>query len=97
EAGYWWIEVGTPYHPIKDNEMIRHESLRQLLGVWDYIKNKKKGHDADNFALEFVGFWPYKREARRIIGDTLVTQSHVQDPKQLDDAVGNGAWGCDIH
>ena len=100
EAGYWWIEVGAPLHPIKDNEMIRHENLRQLLGVWDFIKNKKKhaeGGGAENYALEFVGFWNYKREARRILGDAVITQSHVQDPKQLDDAVANGAWGCDIH
>ena len=100
EAGYWWIEVGAPYHPIKDNEMIRHENLRQLLGVWDFIKNKKKHGEngrRKTSRLEFVGFWPYKREARRILGDAVITQQHVQDPKQLDDAVANGAWGCDLH
>lgn len=96
EAGHWWIEVGAPYHPIKDNEMIRHENLRQLLGVWDHVKNKGN-HGAENYALEFVGFWPYKREARRILGDTVLSQEHVQNPKQLDDAVANGAWGCDLH
>ncbi len=96
EGGYWWIEVGAPYHPIKDNNEIRHEALRQLLGVWDHIKNKGD-HGAENYGLEFVGFWPYKRECRRILGDYVLTQQHVQDPQPLPDAVAHGAWGIDIH
>src|SRR5262245_34096583 len=96
EAGYWWIEIGAPYHPIRDNEETRHECLRALLGVWDHIKNKGN-HGAENYALDFVGFWPYKRESRRIIGDAVVIQDQVQDPKLLDDAVAYGAWGIDQH
>jgi hypothetical protein len=96
EAGQWWIEVGMPYHPIKDNELIRHECLRVALGVWDHIKNHGK-HGAENYALEWVGFWPYKREARRILGDAVVDQKQVQDPKLLEDAIANGAWGVDLH
>lgn len=96
ETGYWWIEVGAPYHPIRDNEEIRHEALRNLLGVWDHIKH----HCApgmENFGLDFVGFWPYKRECRRIIGDTVITQQQVQNPRLLDDNVAYGCWGIDIH
>jgi hypothetical protein len=96
EAGHWWIEIGAPYHPIHDNEQIRHECLRQLLGVWDHVKNKGD-HGAENYALDFVGFWPYKREARRIIGDAVLTQQQVQDPKVGDDDVAYGAWGIDLH
>ncbi len=96
DGGYWWIEVGAPYHPIKDNEAIRHEALRQLLGVWDHIKNRGD-HGAENYGLEFVGFWPYKRECRRILGDYVITQQHVQDPPNVEDAVAHGAWGIDIH
>src|SRR5262245_31563266 len=96
DGGYWWIEVGAPYHPIKDNEEIRHEALRQLLGVWDHIKNKE-AHGAENYGLEFAGFWPYKRESRRIIGDYIITEDHVRDPKLLEDAVAYGTWGIDIH
>jgi len=96
EAGQWWVEVGAPYHPIADNEKIRHECLRTVLGVWDHIKNKGN-HGAENYALEFVGFWPYKREARRIIGDAVITEQQVKNPKLLDDAVAYGAWGIDLH
>ena len=96
EGGYWWIEVGAPYHPIKDNNQIAHEALRQLLGVWDHIKNRGD-HGAGDYGLEFVGFWPYKRECRRILGDFVLTQQHVQNPAHLPDSVAYGAWGIDIH
>jgi FAD-dependent oxidoreductase family protein len=98
DGGYWWIEVGEPMHPIKDNEEIRHEALRQLLGIWDHIKNKCTTREkAANYALEFVGFWPYKRESRRIIGDYVLTQRDVQDPQVHPDDIAYGCWGIDIH
>jgi hypothetical protein len=101
ECGYWWIEVGAPLHPIKDNEEIRHEVLRQLLGVWDHIKNRCEDDSvrerARNFALEFVGFWPYKRESRRILGDYTLTEKDVRNPSPHADDIAYGAWGIDIH
>lgn len=101
ECGYWWIEVGAPLHPIKDNEEIRDEALRQLLGVWDHIKNRCEDDSvrerAKNFALEFVGFWPYKRESRRILGDYILTEKDVRNPSVHSDDIAYGAWGIDIH
>lgn len=101
ECGYWWIEVGTPLHPIKDNEEIRDEALRQLLGVWDHIKNHCTydgvREKAKNYALEFVGFWPYKRESRRILGDYTLTEKDVRNPQIRADDLAYGAWGIDIH
>lgn len=96
DGGYWWIEVGAPYHQIHDNNAITHEALRQLLGVWDHIKNRGD-HGAENYALESVGWWPYKRECRRIVGDYVITQQYIQNPTLLDDAVAYGAWSIDIH
>ncbi len=101
ECGYWWIEVGTPLHPIHDNEEIRDVALSQLLGVWDHIKNHCTRDDirerAQNYALEFIGFWPYKRESRRILGDYTLTEKDVHDPSIHGDDIAYGAWGIDIH
>lgn len=101
EGGYWWIEVGTPYHPIRDNNETRHEALRQLLGVWDHVKNQSctavDQEKAARYALDFVGFWPYKRASRRILGDYVLTQKDVQDPPSLPDAIAYGAWHIDVH
>ena len=96
DGGYWWIEIGAPYNPISDMNKARHEGLRQLLGVWDHIKNKGD-HGAENYGLEFAGFWPYKRASHRIRGDYILTQFDVQNPKQLDDAVAYGVWHMDVH
>jgi len=101
EGGYWWIEVGYPLHPIRDNEAIRDEAIRQLLGVWDHIKNRCTDDSvrarAENYALEFVGFWPYKRESRRIIGDYVLTEQDVRNPSVHPDDIAYGTWGIDIH
>jgi hypothetical protein len=98
EGGYWWIEVGLPMHQIRDNEEIKHEALRQLLGVWDHIKNRcERKEQARNYGLDFVSFWPYKREARRIIGDYILTQRDLHDPAPQPDAVAFGCWFLDVH
>jgi hypothetical protein len=98
EGGYWWIEVGLPLHQIHDNEKIRHEALRQLLGVWDHIKNKCTNRaKAATYGLDFVSFWPYKREARRILGDHILTQSDLQSPPRHPDSLAFGCWYIDVH
>lgn len=98
EGGYWWIEVGLPLHQIHGNEQIKHEALRQLLGVWDHIKNKcERKAAARNYGLDFVSFWPYKREARRLIGDYILTQRDLQNPAVHPDAVAFGCWYIDVH
>lgn len=98
DGGYWWIEVGLPLHQIHDNEQIKHEALRQLLGVWDHIKNKCQRKDqARNFGLDFVSFWPYKREARRLLGDYILTQKDLQNPPVHPDSIAFGCWYIDVH
>ena len=98
DGGYWWIEVGYPMHPIKNNEEIHHELLRQLLGVWDHIKNRCTNRAAAaNYGIEFVGFWPYKRESRRLLGDYVLRQQDTQGPLTHPDDIAYGCWGIDIH
>jgi hypothetical protein len=98
EGGYWWIEVGLPHHQIRDNEEIKHEALRQLLGVWDHIKNRCTDRGkARNYGLDFVSFWLYKREARRINGDHILTERDLRNPPLHPDAIAFGCWYIDIH
>ncbi|MBM3737447.1 MAG: FAD-dependent oxidoreductase [Acidobacteria bacterium] len=98
DGGYWWIEVGLPHHQIHGNEEIKHEALRQLLGVWDHIKNHCPNKvNAANFGLDFVSFWLYKREARRLTGDYILTQRDLQDPAIHPDSIAFGCWYIDVH
>ncbi len=96
-SGYWWIEVGNPpYNTIGDNEQIRHELLRHLLGVWDHIKNRGD-HGAENLFIDFIGALPGKRESRRVMGDYVLRESDIKRSVVFDDRVAYGGWFIDVH
>ncbi len=95
-AGYWWIEVGVPFNTIDQNEEIRDELLRHLLGVWDHIKNRGE-HEAENMAIDWIGAVPAKRESRRLMGDYILTEHGVHKNILFPDRVAYGGWFIDIH
>lgn len=97
EYGYWWFEWGGQIDSIKDNEIIRHELLRITLGVWDYIKNSGDYPEAANWALDWVGSIPAKRESRRFKGPHVLTQADVQGATVFADQVAYGGWAIDLH
>lgn len=94
--GYWWIEWGGDKDTIKDLPQIRHNLLAILLGVWDYIKNSGK-FDADNYALDWFGFLPGKRQSRRLNGLYTLTENDLQNPKPFADTIAYGGWPFDTH
>lgn len=97
EFGFWWVQIGGLYHdPIRDNEEIRHELLRYLLGVWDHIKNQGD-HGAQNHALEWFGTVPGKRESRRFLGDHILTENDLRQRRLFEDRVAYGGWFLDAH
>lgn len=97
-SGFWWIEVNDPFHQIDDNASIRDQLHRHVLGMWDFLKNHSdRREELACFALEWVGQLPGKRESRRVEGDVLITQEHVQLDPQWPDEVGYGGWWIDLH
>lgn len=98
-SGYWWIEVGVPYHTINDNEIIRDELLRYVLGVWDHVKNRNPRfrEDARNWALDWFGWVPGKRESRRLAGDYVLVEDDLRTRRSFDDRVAYGGHFLDIH
>ena len=96
EYGYWWLEWGGIHDTIKDGDMIRHELMAVMLGVWDHIKNDGD-HGAANYALTWCGMMPGKRESRRFIGHHVFTQSDAMDAPHVPDAIGYGGWSMDTH
>ena len=98
EYGFWWIEWGGHMNTIRDNERIRFELLSIVTGVWDYIKNSGKFPSAENWAMDWVGMMPGKRESRRIEGDVILTQHDLMGLNgDFEDAVSIGGWGLDEH
>ncbi|ATC65551.1 FAD dependent oxidoreductase family protein [Nibricoccus aquaticus] len=97
EYGYWWAEWGGQLDTIKDNAVIRHELLRIALGVWDYVKNSGHHPDSANWALDWVGAIPGKRESRRFLGPHVLTQQDLQAGIIFPDTVAYGGWPLDLH
>lgn len=95
-GGFWWIEFGGMLDTIKDNERIRDELWKLVFGVWDHIKNHGD-HGAENYALEWVGSIPGKRESRRFMGDYILTQNDVEEAVLFEDRVAYGGWPIDLH
>ncbi len=98
-GGYWWIEIGVPYDTIHDSETIRHELTRHTLGVWDWIKNKdpKTMKLAENYALDWIGQVPGKRESRRIMGRYLMNEWDAIRCIVHPDEIAFGGWFIDLH
>jgi hypothetical protein len=96
EYGFWWVEWGGTLDTIKDNELIRDELLAILLGVWDFIKNDSE-LDVENWALDWFGFLPGKRESRRFFCLHRLTQTDLMESKEFPDAIAFGGWPIDQH
>jgi hypothetical protein len=95
-SNFWWIELGGEQDTIHDTEEIRDALLKVAFGVWDHIKNRGE-HGAANWALEWVGFLPGKRESRRYLGDHILTQNDVRAEGRFADLVAYGGWTMDDH
>jgi len=98
-GGFWWLEIGVPWDTIHQAEDIRHELTRHTLGVWDWIKNKdpKTKDLAANYALDWIGQVPGKRESRRVMGRYLMTEHDVQERRVFTDEIAFGGWFLDLH
>lgn len=95
---FWWMEFGGLKDTIREAEPIRDELMKLGYGVWDYIKNRAPERaQAANWALEWSGSLPGKRENRRYIGDHVLTQNDVRDGGKFEDIVGYGGWSMDDH
>ncbi len=97
EYGFWWMEWGGHLDTIKDNERIRDELMSILMGVWDYIKNSGNYPDSANWAMDWCGFLPGKRESRRFIGQVVLTENDVMQAAPFEDAIAYGGWWIDTH
>ena len=94
-SGYWWIEASSS-EIIEKGDDIRQELVKMLFGIWDHIKNVP-GHNAENYALDWIGALPGKRESRRLKGDYVLTENDLVDGKGFYDAVAYGGWNMDMH
>lgn len=94
---FWYLELGGDRNTIDDSEEIRDELVALAFGMWDYVKNSGEYADADFWQLDFIGFLPGKRESRRMVGKTIVTQNDIINDTHFEDTVAYGGWPLDDH
>lgn len=103
DSGYWWIEWGGRLNTISENETIRRELHAAVFGVWDHIKNHCTvpgvRERAGNWALDWIGHQPGKRESRRFEGDYILSEADLLAGlnEAPTDAVAYGGWPIDLH
>ncbi|MBB6461707.1 FAD-dependent oxidoreductase [Flammeovirga kamogawensis] len=97
KEGFWWVELGSDFDIVADQEENRHKLLGYMHGVWDYVKNSGNYPESENIALDWVGSVPGRRESRRFMGDYLLNQNDLQNYKHFPDAVAYGGWSLDEH
>jgi hypothetical protein len=96
-AGFWWVELGSEFDNIADLENNRHKLMGYLHGVWDYIKNSGEYPHMANYAIEWIGSLPGRRESRRFIGDFVLSETDLTGYRHFEDAVAYGGWSLDEH
>jgi len=81
QKGLLWFLVSDPAVPA---------DIREKMGQWGYARDEF----TDN------GHWPhqiYVREARRMLGDYVMTENEVLGKKPVDQPVGMGSYTMDSH
>jgi hypothetical protein len=91
-------------------ERIFRDHASYVRGFWFFLQNDERlpaavrkkagrwGLCRDEF--EDTGHWPhqlYVREARRMIGEVVMTEHHCRGERRADDSVGLAAYGMDSH
>ena len=91
-------------------ERILRDHQAYVAGLWYFLQNDERlpaavRETASRWGLcrdEFgdTGHWPhqlYVREARRMIGEVVMTEHHCRGAQRVEDAVGLAAYGMDSH
>jgi len=97
-GGQWWLEHPGDIDDLYDAERARDELIRITFGYWDYIKNHWPERDrAAQYALTYVPITNAKRESRRLVGDSILTQNDVENAAVFPDRIAYGGWPLDVH
>lgn len=94
----WDWESGFYEDDVRCGEKIRDRNFRAAFGTWDYLKNRSAGRA--KYAKAKFGWMGYvlgKRNARRIVGDYILTEGDLVESRTFADGVVPATWHIDLH
>ena len=96
--GDWDWETGLGRDQIADAEYIRDYGLLVAYSNWAYAKNvsAKRDEFADK-ELEWVAYIAGRRETRRLMGDFVLSETHIQKKDFQPDGTCAATWTIDLH
>ena len=96
-AGWNW-ETGFTMDQLADAEQVRDHNFRALYGAWDFLKNRSGQRDTYADAeLSWVGYILGRRESRRLLGDLILTEQDLLEPRRYPDGCVTATWYLDLH
>ena len=96
--GDWDWETGMGLDMEKDFEHIRDYGLLVVFSNWSYVKNHSKEKQRfSNEKLRWVAYVAGKRESRRLLGDHILTELDLTQPKIYPDGTVPTSWTMDLH
>jgi len=95
-AMIWTTEHGGHLDTMLDDRKIYDRLLKNVHGIVDYIKNRGD-HGAANHELYWISEFIGKREGRRFMGDYILSQKDLFEPRDFPDAVAYGGRSVDLH
>jgi hypothetical protein len=97
-AGDWDWETGLNRNQVTEIEQIRDHALRVIYGNWAFLKNHSATKEAyANRQLDWVAYVAGKRESRRLLGDVVLQQQHIEFRREFEDACVTTTWSIDLH
>lgn len=96
--GDWDWEAGLGRDQIAEAEYIRDYGLLVAYSNWGFVKNSsaRKGDFADK-ELKWVAYNAGRRESRRLVGDFVITERHIQNRQTELDGTCAATWTIDLH
>ena len=96
--GSWTWETGMFQDQIREAEKIRDYGMLAIYSNWSYLKNHASCRaEFAKRSLDWVSFNSGKRESRRLTGDVVLTQNHLEQNAQFPDGTAATTWSIDIH
>ena len=95
--GEWFWESGYDKDPLSDAEGIRDWNLRAVFGAFNAMKNRDGAKDHKNAKLTWVAYVGGPREARRLLGDVILTEEDIVSKRDFGDGCVPSTWSIDLH